>query len=90
LTNGHFITRLGDDLGQNAGGRRFDLDGGLVGFDLHERLALGNRLTFGFEPFEERARLLCHAERGHDDIGRQINPGSKFNVQGSKVRQFKF
>jgi hypothetical protein len=30
-------------------------------------------LTFGFEPFEERASLLCHAERGHDDVGGHNN-----------------
>lgn len=79
-SHGNFVARANTDICQNAGTRRFDLDRRLVGFDFHERLAFGNRLAFGFEPLEQSAGLLRHAERGHDYVGGQRDLSSIVQV----------
>jgi hypothetical protein len=69
------VTRLGGHARQSPGSRRFDLDGRLVRFDFHQRLALGYYLTFGFEPLEQSSGFLRHAEGGHDHVGWHITVG---------------
>ena len=69
ISDRYFISNGSSDICQNARGGRFDLHRGLVGFDLHERLALGNRLAFGFEPIEQRSFFLRDSQRRHDYIG---------------------
>ena len=55
-----------DDAQQFAGA--FGLDGNdrLVGLDLDERLAVGDRVAFGHEPFQDRAFLHRIRQPGHD------------------------
>jgi hypothetical protein len=68
VSDGNFISYGSSDICQNAGGGRFDLHRGLVGFDLHERFALGNRLAFGLEPIEQSSFFLRDSQRRHDHI----------------------
>ena len=72
ISDGNFISDGGSDICQNSRGGRFDLHRGLVGFDLHERLALGNRLAFSFEPIEQRSFFLRHSQRRHDHVSCHI------------------
>ena len=74
ISDRNFISSESSDICQNPGGGRFDLHCGLVGFDLHERFALGNRLAFGLEPVEQRSFFLRDSQRRHDHIRCQINP----------------
>ena len=65
------VAGLGGDVGQHPGGRRLDLHRRLVGLNLHQRLALGDRLALPLQPGEEPACLLVHAQGGHQDVSRQ-------------------
>jgi hypothetical protein len=58
----------GGDRAQRARPRGLHLDGRLVRFDLHERLALGNLVALALQPPDELARVLSHAERRHHDL----------------------
>ena len=69
ISDRNFISSGSGDICQNPGSRRFDLHRRLVGLDLHERLTLFYRLTFGLEPLEQNSSLLRHAEGGHNYIG---------------------
>jgi hypothetical protein len=85
ISNGNFISYGGSDICQSSRSGRFDLHRGLVGFDLHERFALGNRLAFGLEPIEQRSFFLRDSQRRHDHVSCQINPSQ----QGRTFRRFK-
>ena len=50
LADGDHVACLRGHVAQDAGGRRLDLDGGLVGLDLDERLALPDRVAGRLEP----------------------------------------
>jgi hypothetical protein len=69
IADRNLISSGSSDICQNPRGGRFDLHRGLVGFDLHERLALGNSLAFGLEPIEQRSFFLRDSQRRHDYIG---------------------
>src|SRR5258706_1109891 len=59
LASGHVVER--------AGCRGLDLDGDLVGLDLHERLALRDRVAWGLDPAQDLAVILRQLQRRHDD-----------------------
>ena len=84
ISDRDLVAGLRNHLSEHAGRRCFDLDCRFVGLNLHERFALGDRLPFGFEPLEQLAGLLRHAEGGHDYVGRQVSLGSR--VQMFKVQ----
>jgi hypothetical protein len=69
ISDRNFISSGSCDICQNPGSGRFDLHRGLVGFDLHQWLALGHRLTFGFEPIKQRSFFLRDSQRRHNYIG---------------------
>ena len=72
VSDRNFISDRSRDICQNPGCRRFDLHRSLVGFNLHERLALGNWLTLGFKPVEQRSFFLRDAQRRHDYVSCHI------------------
>ena len=51
------MSRGDEDLFDLAGARRGDFDGGLVGFDFHNGLIFGDRISLADEHFEDIARL---------------------------------
>ncbi|NQT21407.1 MAG: hypothetical protein HQ592_16995 [Planctomycetes bacterium] len=59
------IFGLGEDFLQDARHVRFDLDGGLVGFDLEQRLATLDRLSDFDEPLCYLDLALGGCEVGH-------------------------
>ena len=69
----NFISRGSRDICQNPSRPAFDLHRGLIGFDLHQRLALGHRLAFGLQPIKQRSFFLRDSQRRHDHIRRHIN-----------------
>ena len=69
LADRHVVAVGRPDPGERPVGRRFDLDGHLVGLDLEQRLALRDRVAFRLEPAQHLARLLRHPERRHDHVG---------------------
>ena len=59
--------RLGDDPAQRAGDRCFDGVDDLLGLDVEQRRALGERTTGGGVPLGDRALLHLDAPLGHGD-----------------------
>ena len=59
--------RLGDDPAQRAGNRRFDGVDDLLGLDIEQRRALGERTTGHRVPLGDRALLHLDAPFGHGD-----------------------
>ena len=74
LADGDDVACLRGHLAQDAGSRRLDLDGGLVGLDLEERVALPDRVAGRPEPLQDLAGVLRQLERRHDDAGRHQAP----------------
>ena len=74
-----FRPGLNLDPGQNAIARGFDFHHRFVGFNLEQRLALGDRFTFFFQPRNKLASFLGHFERGHNHTDRH-----KLNVRGQR------
>jgi hypothetical protein len=72
ISDRNFISSGSSDICQNPGSGRFDLHRGLVGLDLHERFALGNRLTVGFEPIKQRSFFLRDSQRRHNYVSCHI------------------
>jgi hypothetical protein len=69
----NFITWASSHITQNPGGRRFYLNRRFVRLDLHQRLALGNRLPLALEPVDKRSFFLRYSKRRHNYIGGQIS-----------------
>jgi hypothetical protein len=69
ISDWNFISSGSRDICQNPGSGRLDFHRSFVGLDLHERLALGNRLAFGFAPMKKGSFFLRDSQRRHDYVG---------------------
>src|SRR3954464_12393800 len=88
------------DLRDAAGRRRRDLDGGLVGLDLDERLVLRHLVALGHEPACDLALGQPLAEVGQLELVRHggaaylrtnaSNPASGTLARGSPRRRFRW
>ena len=68
LSDGDHVARSRGHVSEDARDWRLDLGGGLVGLDLHERLALPHLVAGGLEPVQDLAGLLRQLQRRHDDV----------------------
>ena len=85
LADGDDVARLRGHLAQDAGSRRLDLDGRLVGLDLEERVALPDRIAGRPEPLQDLAGVLRQLEGRHDDAGRHQAPLQRASAASKTV-----
>ena len=67
LANGDDVSYARPDSGENSASWRFDLNDGLVGFNVQQGLTLRDAFAFFFSPCQKFSRFLSHLESGHDD-----------------------
>ena len=68
LSDGDHVAGSRGHVSEDARGWCLDLGGGLVGLDLHERLALPHLVAGRLEPVQDLAGLLRQLQRRHDDV----------------------
>src|SRR5574340_1481326 len=78
------VAGVGDDLAQDAGARRVDFEGDLVGFEFDKRFVREHGLALLLEPFADRRLADRFAERRNADFSRhgQDAPFRFFSSQG--------